>query len=94
VTRGDIAIHLLRHRGKVKVEREWVLEQLVDVENYVLTSLELLGDKSGEQEDPKSLLALLEGVLAKVVAARAALRGERQHRMFPFHAVDPKVDMG
>jgi hypothetical protein len=76
----------------VSIREPWVLEQLVDVENYVLASLELLGGGKREKgADPKTIMELLLSVQEKVTAARAALRGASTHRLFPFHAIDPKV---
>ncbi|KAA8914660.1 RAVE subunit 2/Rogdi [Sphaerosporella brunnea] len=95
ITRGELSLHLQRQRGKLSVRAPWVLEQLVDVENYVLRSLELVANgafREGEEEkDPKSTMQLLQALQENVSAARAALRAASAHRLFPFHAVDPKV---
>ena len=82
----------LRCRLRVAPARALVLEQLVDVANYAAASLELL-EVAGEGgvEDATAVLERLAAVHANVVAARTALKGASSHRLFPFHAVDPKV---
>ncbi|KAF8537992.1 RAVE subunit 2/Rogdi [Trichophaea hybrida] len=70
-----------------------ILEQLVDVNNYVIESLELLQLHAYfvASMDPKSVMEKLCSLESNVVAARTALKGASLHRLFPFHAADPKV---
>ena len=72
-----------------------VLEQLVDVKNYVIASLELLDTPGNEgfieSRDAKSVVEQLSSLQSNVLAARTALKGASPHRLFPFHAVDPEV---
>jgi len=112
VTRGDMQVKMagLPHtRGlpayklSIAADRTLMLEQLVDVGNYVVASLELLRGAGEDGEgwegdggwlrkmDPKSVMQLLCALHANMMAARTALKGASAHRLFPFHAVDPKV---
>ena len=73
-----------------------ILEQLVDVNNYVVWSLELLRCDTDDAAfvkslDPKSVMEMLCALNSNVLAARTALKGASSHRLFPFHSVDPKV---
>lgn len=82
------------------VPHELVLEQLVDVKNCVLTSMELLTPRrtgkmvsgSGEGgEDAGAVLERLRELKEYVDAAKAALKGQSTHRLFPFYGVDSQV---
>ena len=110
VTRGDMQVKmaglpftrgLQAYKLSVATDHTLMLEQLVDVGNYVVASLELLRgegeDREGGDEtwmkkmDPKSVMQMLTALHANMMAARTALKGASAHRLFPFHAVDPKV---
>jgi len=73
-----------------------ILEQLVDVNNYVVESLELLqlhadGKSFMASMDAKNVMEKLCSLQSNMMAARTALKGASSHRLFPFHATDPKV---
>ncbi|CUS06738.1 unnamed protein product [Tuber aestivum] len=61
-----------------------VLEQLADVGNHVAEGLEIVNGGMGVVEK-------LGGTMESVRAARDALRGTLAHRLFPYHAVDPRI---
>lgn len=72
-----------------------MLEQLTDVGNFVRESLRLLGGEEGEVEQVDVLgedaMERLSELQENIKAARAALKGAGQHRLFPYHAMDPRV---
>lgn len=70
-----------------------MLEQLTDVKNFVVESLVLLGEEGKEEEclgGGKAMERLCE-LQGNIKAARAALKGAGGHRLFPYHAMDPRV---
>lgn len=73
------------------LDRTLTLEQLTDVGNFVNESLRLLGSEDNTSclgVDAMEKLCELQG---NIKAARAALKGAGVHRLFPYHAVDPRV---
>lgn len=86
--------------GAASPSHELVLEQLVDVKNCVVMSLELLAPRRtgkkvvtcrGEGEDAGAVLERLKELKEYVDSAKAALKGQSAHRLFPFYSVDPQV---
>ena len=71
-----------------------VLEQLVDAGNHVAAALEILhGDGAfpPPSDDARAVLDALGALMGHVAAARTALKGAAVHRLFPYHAADPRV---
>ncbi|TGZ82979.1 hypothetical protein EX30DRAFT_339228 [Ascodesmis nigricans] len=119
ITRGDIQLKLYGlpySRGGYKLclagadkaatgdAEELVLEQLVDVRNCVVTSLDLvggLGSRGNEKKkegggthvpgDAANVLRRLRELKENVGAAKAALKGQSAHRLWPYYGADPKI---
>lgn len=79
-----------------------VLEQLVDVTNFVSACLALLDSVplvEGEEGsmfdrgtmDSKCIVDMLNSLHSNVLAARSALKEPAPHRLFPFHSVDSNI---
>ncbi|PWW72942.1 hypothetical protein C7212DRAFT_225615 [Tuber magnatum] len=68
-----------------------VLEQLADVGNHVAEGLEIVDGGRGRMGMGMGVAEKLHGVMRSVRAARDALRGIQVHRLFPYHATDPRI---
>lgn len=65
----------------------------MDVRNCVMTGLDLVGPRGedGDGRDAAAVLRRLRELKVNVDAAKAALKGQSPHRLWPFHGADAKV---